>query len=111
MSDIRKRYFVRLAARSLIFLICGALCFLWPEGFSILNGWSFFHRLSPFQLLWIIWMIDMIQQVIPLKNKLPLGSMKLFAHRFRPIREKINTAALKAHIAATTKAAYKVMLL
>ena len=51
MSDIRKRYFVRLAARSLIFLICGALCFLWPEGFSILNGWSFFHRLSPFQLL------------------------------------------------------------
>ena len=111
MSKTRKRYFFRLIGRSLIFLICGALCFLWPEGFSILNGWSFFHRLSPFQLLWIIWMIDMIQQVIPLKNKLPLGSMKLFAHRFRPIREKINTAALKAHIAATTKAAYKVMLL
>jgi hypothetical protein len=111
MSEIRKRYFVRLVCRCLIFLICGALCFIWPEGFSILNGWDFFRSFSPFHLLWLIWMIDMIQQVIPIKSKLPLGSMKLFAHRFRPIRDKINTAALKDHITATTKAAYKVFLL
>ena len=111
MSKTRKRYFFRLIGRSLIFLICGILCFLWPEGFSILDGLNFFGTLSPFHLLWAIWVLDMILQIIPIRNKLPLGSMKLFANRFRPIREKINTAALKSHIAATTKAAYKVMLL
>ena len=111
MSKTRKRYFFRLIGRIVVLLICGALCFLWPEGFSILDGPNFFGTLSPFHLLWAIWVLDMILQIIPIRNKLPLGSMKLFAHRFRPIREKINTAALKAHIAATTKAAYKVMLL
>ena len=55
--------------------------------------------------------MDMVQQIIPVKNKLPLGSMKLFASRFRPIREKINQEALREYIVTTTKAAYKVFLL
>ena len=53
----------------------------------------------------------MIWQIIPIKNKLPLGSMKLFANRFRPIRDKINYEALRGYIVTTTKAAYKVFLL
>ena len=32
----------------------------------------------------------MILQIIPIKNKVALGSQKLFANRFEPIREKIN---------------------
>ena len=111
MSKTRKRYFLRLIGRILILLICGALCFLWPEGFSILDGMNFFGTLSPFHLLWAIWVLDMILQIIPIKNKLPLGSMKLFASRFRPIRDKINYPALRAYVISTTKAAYKVMLL
>ena len=102
MSNLRKRYFFRLAGRSFAFLVCGALCFLWPEGFDILNGWNFFRSISPFHLLWFIWVLDMVLQIIPMKNKLPLGSMKLFANRFRPIREKISPGALKAHIAAAS---------
>ena len=53
----------------------------------------------------------MIQQIIPIKNKLPLGSMKLFANRFRLIREKVNYEALRSYIVTTTKAAYKVFIL
>ena len=53
----------------------------------------------------------MIQQIIPVKNKLPLGSMKLFSDRFKPIRDKINYEALRDYISTTTKAAYKVLLL
>ena len=53
----------------------------------------------------------MIQQIIPIKNKLPLGSMKLFSDRFKPIRDKINYEALRDYISTTTKAAYKVLLL
>ena len=111
MSEIRKRYFVRLVCRIVIFVICFVLCLTRPEDFTVLNGMQFFRRFSPLHLLWAIWMLDMIQQVIPVKNKLPLGSMKLFANRFRPIRDKINYAALREYVRSTTIAAYKVMLL
>ena len=111
MSEIRKRYFVRLICRIVIFVICFVLCLTRPEDFTVLNGIQFFRRFSPLHLLWAIWMLDMIQQVIPVKNKLPLGSMKLFANRFRPIRDKINYAALREYVRSTTIAAYKVMLL
>jgi len=111
MSPTRKRYMWRLAGRALILLICTVLCFVAPESFDILDGMNFFRRTSPFQLLWIIWVIDMILQLFPIKNKMPLGSQKLFANRFQPIKEKINYASLQRYVATTTKAAYKVFIL
>ena len=111
MSVTRKRYIVRLILRCMIFIACtiGVVCN--PSGFEILNGMGFFREFSVLHLLWLVWMMDMIQQIIPIKNRLPLGSMKLFANRFRPIRDKINHEALRSYIITTTKAAYKVFLL
>ena len=111
MSPTRKRYFGRLVGRILIFLICLYMCFASPDSFQILEGFRFFGPLSPLHLLWLIWVMDMFQQIVPIKNKVPLGSQKLFANRFRPIRDKINYEALKNYIASTTKAAYKVFLI
>ena len=68
-------------------------------------------KLSPLHLLWGIWVLDMLQQIVPVKNKVPLGSQKLFKNRFRPIRDKINGEALKGYIISTTRAAYKVLIL
>ena len=53
----------------------------------------------------------MIQQIIPIKNKVALGSQKLFLNRFKPIRDRINHDALRDYVVSTTKAAYRVMLL
>ena len=111
MSPTRKKYFLRLIFRCIVLLTCAAAYFLKPEMFGILDGMNFFREVSVLHLLWLIWVIDMVQQIIPIKNKLPLGSMKLFASRFRPIREKINHEALRSYIVTTTKAAYKVFLL
>ena len=76
-----------------------------------MEGANFFSKPSLLHILWLIWVVDMILQIIPIKNKLPLGSMKLFESRFKPIREKINYEALRTYILTTTKAAYKVFLL
>lgn len=111
MSSVRKNYFFRLAVRCVIFLFCLGLCFAAPSAFDVLEGMNFFGKFSVLHLFWGIWMFDMVLQIIPIKNKLPLGSQKLFSNRFRPIREKINYKALKKHIVETTKAAYKVMIL
>lgn len=111
MSQTRKCYFFRLGGRCLVLLICVLLCFFAPQCFDVLDGLNFFTQPSPLHILWIIWVIDMVLQIVPIKNKVPLGSQKLFANRFRPIREKINYEALKEHITTTTKAAYKVFIL
>lgn len=95
MSEMRKRYFARLAGRCIIFLICTYLCYSRPDCFEILNGMNFFQQLSPLHVLWGIWILDMVLQIIPIRNKLPIGSQKLFASRFRPIRNKINAQALR----------------
>jgi len=111
MSATRKRYIARLVGRCAILLGCLILCVKAPAVFSVLNGRNFFREFSVLHLLWLVWMADMFLQIIPIKNKVPLGSQKLFANRFRPILEKVNYTALRKYIISTTKAAYKVFIL
>ena len=111
ISEMRKRYLVRLVGRVLIFVVCLIMCFVAPHRFEILESNNFFKEFSIFHILWLIWMADMILQIVPLKNKVALGSQKLFANRFRPIREKINYKALKHYIISVTSSAYMVMLI
>ena len=110
MSVTRKQYFTRLFGRIVILIVCFIMCFR-PQFYNILEGMHFFDRFHVLHLLWLIWIFDMIQQIIPIKNKLALGSQKLFANRFKPIREKINYNALKNYIKNTTALAYKVFII
>ena len=113
MSSIRKKYTLRLVGRIVVLLMSVVLCFRWPESYGILEGMNFFRQWSVFHLLWVIWVVNMLLQIIPLKNRVPiaLGSLKLFASRFRPIRENTNSRKLRQYVISTTKAAYKVFLL
>ena len=111
MSEIRKRYTIRLICRCLILVVCLIASFVSPNLFGALEHNAFFDRFTVVHLLWIVWVIDMIQQIIPIKNKVALGSQKLFLNRFKPIRDRINHDALRDYVVSTTKAAYRVMLL
>jgi len=110
MSIIRKQYFVRLFIRIIIFIVCFIMCFK-SNFYDILEGMNFFNGFHILHILWLIWVFDMILQIIPIKNKVALGSQKLFANRFKPIREKINYKALKNYIKKTTESAYKVFII
>ena len=109
MSKIRKQYFARLFVRIAIFIVCLIMCFK-PQFYEILEGMDFFDGFHILHLLWLVWVFDMILQIIPIKNKLALGSQKLFINRFQPIREKINYKALKNYVKKTTASAYKVFI-
>ena len=111
MSEVRRVYFARLAGRCLIFLACIAMYAYRRDFFDVLEGMNFFRTLSPLHFLWAVWAVDMFLQIVPIKNKVPLGSKKLFASHFKPIREKINYEALRTYIVSITKDAYKVFLL
>ena len=110
VSDIRKRYIFRLVARCVILLLAFVLYFTGFEKHDILQGFAFFKKFSWLHVLWVIWMLDMLQQLYPAKN-IALGSHKVFKLRFKPVLERINMDALKTYIVTTTKAAYRVMLL
>lgn len=110
-SRLRKIYMARLAARCCILLVCAWAVRSHPEGLSILEGWNFFRGFSAYHLLWAVWMVEMLFQLIPVRSSLALGSQKLFRFRFRPVREALNYQALRRHIIDTTQAAYRVMLL
>ena len=68
VSDIRKRYILRLIGRCVILLLA---VFLYATDFprhDILEGFSFFRKFSWLHVLWVIWMLDMLFQLIPVKN-------------------------------------------
>ena len=110
MSKTRKNYFARLFVRIVIFIVCLIMCFK-PQFYNILEGMNFFDRFHVLHFLWFIFMFDMILQIIPIKNKVALGSQKLFSNRFKPISSKINYNALKKYIRNTTISAYKVFVI
>ena len=111
MSKIRKKYFIKLFGRILILILSIILAIYFPNNFTILNKNNFFTQLSLFHILWLIWIIDIILQIIPIKNNLALGSKKLFSNYFIPTKTKVNYKALKKYIKTTTKSAYKVFII
>ena len=110
MSETRRRYFIRLYCRILIFIIGIVMCFK-PNFYDILNGMNFFKKFHILHLLWFIWVIDIILQIIPIKNKIALGSQKLFKNRYRPNNKLISLQKVKDYIVKTTKSAYKVFII
>ena len=120
MSDMRKRYAWRLAGRCVVLVLAVLFCIFDPAQFEVLQGWNFFHSFTWLHVLWIIWVIDMAAQILPLRTQISLGSQKLWHMRFRPIREMFNArgklvaegvAKLKKHIVDTSRAALWVLIL
>ncbi|MEE1048903.1 MAG: hypothetical protein U0M60_15980 [Clostridia bacterium] len=111
MSETRKIYFLRLIGRIAVFVVAVLLYLFNRDVFDVANGLNFFNELSPLHLLWIIWMCDMLLQLIPIKSHISIGSQKVFESLFKPIKEKVNYKSLKKYINDTTESAYKVMLI
>ncbi len=111
ISKTRKIYFARLFGRCIVLGIGIFLLLYRKEEFAVAEGMQFFNNFSLLHILWGIWMVDMILQLIPVKAHISIGSQKIFSGLFRPIREKINYKNLKQYIKDTTAAAYKVMII
>jgi len=111
VSNTRKVYIFRLIGRCIVLAVCVLLCIFRPDQFEVLNGFAFFRKPSLLHILWVIWIIDMIFQLVPVRHYISLGSQKLFKSRFKPIRDKINYTALREYVISTTTAAYKVFII
>ena len=111
MSDMRKRYAWRLAGRCAILVIGVLLCIFAPTYFAPIRGMHFFDGFTWLHVLWLIWVADMVAQLLPVRAQISLGSQKLWHMRFKPIREAVNMDKMKRHIADVSHSAGWVMLL
>ena len=111
LSVMRKRYIIKLIGRCVIFIACVLGVVFDSKHLDILQGMAFFERFSVLHLLWLVWIADMMEQLFPVKKKIPLGSQKLFHLRFRPVRELLERKAIRRYLVSTTMAAYRVMVL
>ena len=110
MSVTRKRYFINLCIRIVVFIICLLMC-LNPQNYTILEGMNFFKEFHILHLFWLIWMYDMTCQIIPIKNKKALGSQKLFANRYKPSTENLNKKTYTSFVKDSNKRALFVFIM
>ena len=108
-----KKYIARLVFRLVVGGAIAALYFLRPEAFSVLEGMRFFDRFSLLHILWIVWMFNMILQMIPLKNFIALGSQKLFKryYRSKDADKSVSKAEKHNFIRKSNKGAAAVMVI
>lgn len=111
ISKTRKIYFLRLVERFIVLIAAFFICISDNTQFDIALPGKFFSEFSLLHILWFVWMVDMILQLIPVKAHISIGSQKVFQALFRPIKEKINYKNLKKYIKDTTSSAYKVMII
>ena len=109
MSETRKKYFLRLIGRIVVFIIAVMLYIFDRNVYNVADSWNFFNKFSILHLLWMLWIYDMVLQLIPVKSHISIGSQKVFESLFKPIIEKVNYENLKQYIKDTTLTAYKVM--
>ncbi len=78
-----------------------------------MEGMRFFDRFSLLHILWIVWMSNMILQMIPLKNFIALGSQKLFKryYRSKDADKSVSKAEKHNFIRKSNKGAAAVMVI
>lgn len=111
VSPLRKKYIAQLIGRSLILVISIIAVFTEKLNFDLLEGMNFFRRPSILHLLWIIWMLDMLLQIIPVRAHIALGSQKHFSFRYHAAKKLVSKEALRAHIRTISKPAVGIFLL
>ncbi len=113
-KPLRNAYMARFVIRCIIYVLSLVLYFTVPSQFEIVTNpdWgAFFHSFTFAHVVWIVWIIDMVAQLIPLRRYIPIGSQKNFRLHYLPALEKVNKERFIAHIKGITVAAYKVFAL
>ncbi len=75
---------MKFVIRCMILAVIFVMYFLKAQAFEVLEGMNFFKRVYALHVLWILWVLDMVQQLIPARNVVSLGSQKLFLMHFKP---------------------------
>ena len=86
LSYFRRLYQGRFILRCAVLLISAALLLFAPGQYDIMHGFHIFDRFSFFHVMWLLWMFDMVMQLVPAGRYWPVGSQKFLKQTFQPLR-------------------------
>ena len=109
VSVMLRKYRLRLAFRVLTAVVTVWVLLADRSAFRVLTGWGFWQRLSPLHLLWLIWMGDMVLQLIPTRQVMAMGSQKQFGRWYRPAAGW-DAGALADYVRKSDRGANKVLV-
>ena len=107
-SVMRKTYMAKFVGRCLVLIFCIILGLKAPGTFDVLQ--DFTGGFSILHVLWVVWMADMLLQLVYVKYHVPLGSQKLFHQRYVPVKGGYDAHGLREYISKRTKSAYQVFI-
>lgn len=102
---MRKKYMLRFVGRVLVLLAAILLYLLHPQSFAVLEGMNFFRQFSLLHLLWLLWVIDMVLQMIPSRRFIALGSQKQFGKHFQPAPRTPDKESMDGFIKTSNRSA------
>ena len=108
-TTMQKKYIIRLVWRCVALAVAAVLCFCVPERFDVMSEGGFFKRFSVLHIFWLVWMGDIVMQLMPLRSVLALGTQKQFAKWFVP-GAQADREEMRAFIRKSNWAAIKVFL-
>lgn len=109
LSVMLRKYRLRLAFRVLTAAATVRVLLADRAAFQALTGWGFWQRPSPLHLLWLIWIGDLVLQLVPTRQVMALGSQKQFGRWYRPA-SGWDAAALAAYVRERDRGARRVLL-
>lgn len=109
-KNIRTLYLARLCFRILVLLFVSAIYFWQPESFAVLDGWNFFFGFSVLHILWVIWVFNMLLQLMPSRRYLTLGAQKQFLRYYMPPNFDESSPEQKSNIKNDNRTALKILI-
>jgi hypothetical protein len=109
--SISKVYRIRFGCRILVLAAIGLLAVFWPQSFAVLAPGQFGRRFSPLHLVWLLWVGDIVSQMIPVRGRITLGSRKQFPVNYRSAPGGFDREKLQQYRDQSNWAAAKVLAL
>jgi len=107
LPTLRKVYMGRFLARCFALLAVTFALRFCPGQFVIFQPGRFSERITLLHILWLVWMVDMLLQLTPLKHGImALGSQKMFRRHYCAV--KSDAARLREAFRTMTRRAYAV---
>lgn len=110
-ESIYRSYQKRFVFRIFVLAVVCLLYVLSPQSFSVLTADHFFTSFSALHVIWLIWVRDIILQIIPVKGRLTLGSRKQFKANYAQPLNGFDREKLKQYSSGSLLAACKVLAL
>ena len=83
-SKFRRLYMGRLVIRIIVFITILCLYIFYPNDFIVAKDFNLIKSFTPLTILWLIWITEMTLQLCKVPKYWPLGSQKVFGHRYLP---------------------------